>query len=141
MFGACMELAEDLSAAIDLGEAALARLVHRVDQSGEVQRWGFPCTTAWHPSHPSRLNRLNRRTARQATTSATTARPTPKARRRPLTRSAAGATVMPPQPAGWVFTSWYMAWSCHRPPMLRYAGARPKRTNPLPSSTRCDLTL
>jgi hypothetical protein len=44
---ACMELAERLGSAIDLGEAALAGLVARVDVSGEVRRWGFSSTSAW----------------------------------------------------------------------------------------------
>jgi hypothetical protein len=44
---ACMELAERLGAAIDLGEAALAGLVYRVDSCGEVRRWGFSSTSVW----------------------------------------------------------------------------------------------
>ncbi|HEV7933194.1 MAG TPA: DUF222 domain-containing protein, partial [Actinomadura sp.] len=55
---ACMELAEGLGAALDVGEAALARLVHRVDASGEVHRWGFSSTSAWL------RNRLGMRTGR-----------------------------------------------------------------------------
>jgi hypothetical protein len=43
----CMELAETLGRVIDLGEAALAGLVARVDGSGEAARWGFACTSAW----------------------------------------------------------------------------------------------
>jgi hypothetical protein len=42
-----MELAERLGAAIDVSEAALAGLVHRVDACGEVRRWGFSCTSVW----------------------------------------------------------------------------------------------
>jgi hypothetical protein len=55
---ACMELAEGLGAALDVGEAALARLVHRVDASGEVHQWGFSSTSAWL------RNRLGMRTGR-----------------------------------------------------------------------------
>jgi hypothetical protein len=44
---ACMELAERLGRAIDVGEAALAGLVRRVDCSGEAQRSGYSCMSAW----------------------------------------------------------------------------------------------
>jgi hypothetical protein len=44
---ACMELAEKLSAAGDMQEAALTGFVGVVDASREVQRWGLPSTRAW----------------------------------------------------------------------------------------------
>ncbi|MEU8347498.1 DUF222 domain-containing protein [Spirillospora sp. NPDC048832] len=44
---ACLELAEELAAANDLQEAALAGLVGVVDRAREVQRWGFPSTRSW----------------------------------------------------------------------------------------------
>jgi hypothetical protein len=43
----CLELAEELAAANDLQEAALAGLVGVVDGAREVQRWGFPSTRSW----------------------------------------------------------------------------------------------
>ncbi|MDL4815621.1 HNH endonuclease signature motif containing protein [Actinomadura opuntiae] len=44
---ACLELTEDLAAACDLQESALAGFIGRVDATGEQQRWGFPSTRAW----------------------------------------------------------------------------------------------
>ncbi|MBC6459255.1 HNH endonuclease signature motif containing protein [Actinomadura sp. HBU206391] len=44
---ACMELAERLGRVIDVGEAALAALVRRVDCAGEVRGSGYSCTSAW----------------------------------------------------------------------------------------------
>ncbi|MDL4819804.1 HNH endonuclease signature motif containing protein [Actinomadura opuntiae] len=44
---ACLELTEDLAAACDMQESALAGFIGRVDATGEQQRWGFPSTRAW----------------------------------------------------------------------------------------------
>ncbi|MEV0660431.1 DUF222 domain-containing protein [Actinomadura luteofluorescens] len=44
---ACMELAETLAAASDAQESALAGFIGRVDEAGEMRRWGFPSTQAW----------------------------------------------------------------------------------------------
>ncbi|WP_344397723.1 DUF222 domain-containing protein, partial [Actinomadura alba] len=43
----CMELAQDLGRALDVGEAALSSLIGVIDRSGEVRRWGFSSTSAW----------------------------------------------------------------------------------------------
>ncbi|WP_344394207.1 DUF222 domain-containing protein, partial [Actinomadura alba] len=43
----CMELAQDLGRALDVGEAALSSLIGVIDRSGEVRRWGFSSTAAW----------------------------------------------------------------------------------------------
>ncbi|MFD0539520.1 hypothetical protein ACFQY7_43035 [Actinomadura luteofluorescens] len=37
----CMELAETLAAASDVQESALVGFIARVDESGELRRWGF----------------------------------------------------------------------------------------------------
>lgn len=43
----CMELAETLAAASDVQESALVGFIARVDESGELRRWGFPSAQAW----------------------------------------------------------------------------------------------
>lgn len=43
----CMELAETLAAASDVQESALVGFIARVDESGEMRRWGFPSAQAW----------------------------------------------------------------------------------------------
>ncbi|MBC6459947.1 DUF222 domain-containing protein [Actinomadura sp. HBU206391] len=48
---ACMELAQDLGRALDVGEAALSSLIGVVDRSGEARRWGFSSTSAWLRKH------------------------------------------------------------------------------------------
>ncbi|MEU8800261.1 DUF222 domain-containing protein [Spirillospora sp. NPDC048819] len=44
---ACLDLAETLSAAGDMTEAALAGFISVVDAGREAQRWGFPSTQSW----------------------------------------------------------------------------------------------
>jgi hypothetical protein len=59
-----MEPAEELGAVIDVGEAALAGLVHRVDACGEVRRWGFSSTSVWlQRTLGMRKGRVQERTA------------------------------------------------------------------------------
>ncbi|MDL4821284.1 HNH endonuclease signature motif containing protein [Actinomadura opuntiae] len=61
---ACLELTEDLAAACDLQESALAGFIGRVDATGEQQRWGFPSTRAWLRSRLGmRENRAKERLA------------------------------------------------------------------------------
>jgi hypothetical protein len=72
-----MELAEGLGQALDVGEAALAGLVHRVDSCGEVRRWGFSCASVWlQRTLGMRVGRADERTtlARQLARLAETAK-------------------------------------------------------------------
>ncbi|MER6813063.1 DUF222 domain-containing protein [Spirillospora sp. NPDC000708] len=44
---ACLELTENLVAACDMQEGALAGFIGRVDATAEQARWGYPSTQAW----------------------------------------------------------------------------------------------
>ncbi|MDL4814476.1 HNH endonuclease signature motif containing protein [Actinomadura opuntiae] len=44
---ACLELTEDLAAACDMQESALAGFIGRADATGEMRRWGYPSTQSW----------------------------------------------------------------------------------------------